>query len=967
MFRAHKDVIALKPALGQVASRCYRAPRELRATCSAARGRIQDGYKTLRTKGAQGAKKTRRRSFADFFVFCFFLLTVAVLNDPVVAQRRLPSPDHRDLNIASHHTEIEGSEELYQRAKATRLPATDLRFRPAQFVQQGGAAENSQPMELTGRRLEIRPRYGTGYQFYSVPDPQNNERITVIDGGAMFIVYGSDALGTVEILTDRLVMWTEGQSPPDLSGQTLRSEDAPVEVYLEGNIVFRQGDRIIYAKTMYYHVTAENGIVLDAEAFTPIPEYEGLLRVKADVLQQLNRNQFQAFGASITSSRLGVPQYWIQSENIFLQDTPRPRINPFTGQREIDSDGTAILDHQWRVTSRNNFLYLGGIPVFYWPTIATDFEQPFYYIDRFTIKNDRVFGTQVLTDFDVYQLLGVRNPPAGTDWNVTLDYLGERGFGYGTLFEYDRTDMFGSTAPFRGFLDAWGIDDQGLDNLGRGRRALVPEEDFRGRVRGRHRQVLPSGWQLTAEVGLISDRNFLEQYFEREWDEEKDQTTGIELKRTRDNRSLALSGDIRTNEFFTQTEGGRLDHFVLGQPLLFDRLTWFEHSHGGYAHLETADMSTNPADPSAPLPWETLGGFQYDDRGGLRAATRQEIDLPFHAGPVKIVPYALGEFAHWDEDRMGNEVSRWYGQTGVRASLPMWKVDPTIKSELFNVNGVAHKVVYESEFFWADANRNLARFPLYDPLQDDAIEHFERRFILFDYGGALPPMFDDRFFAFRYGLQSWVTSPSTEIADDLLIWRNGIRQRWQTKRGFRGREQIIDWITLDMNGTLFPKPGRDNFGEDVGLVDYDFRWHVGDRLTLLSDGYFDTFSNGLRMVTMGAFLSRPPRGKIFVGFRSLEGPITSSVVATSLSYQMSPKWITRFGSSVDLSATGNIGQNLSFTRIGESFLVTTGFHVDVSRSNVGARLMIEPRFLPSSKTGRVGGVRIPPVGAFGLE
>ena len=341
--------------------------------------------------------------------------------------------------------------------------------------------------------------------------------------------------------------------------------------------------------------------------------------------------------------------------------------------------------------------------------------------------------------------------------------------------------------------------------------------------------------------------------------------------------------------------------------------------------------------------------------------------MPFHAGPVKIVPYVLGEFAHWDEDRMGNEVSRWYGQTGVRASLPMWKVDPTIKSELLNVNGVAHKVVYESEFFWADANRNLARFPLYDPLQDDAIEHFERRFILFDYAGALPPMFDDRFFAFRYGLQSWVTSPSTEIADDLLIWRSGIRQRWQTKRGFRGREQIIDWITLDMNGTLFPKPGRDNFGEDVGLLDYDFRWHVGDRLTLLSDGYFDVFSNGLRMVTMGAFLSRPPRGKIFVGFRSLEGPITSSVVATSLSYQMSPKWITRFGSSVDLSATGNIGQNLSFTRIGESFLVTAGFHVDVSRSNVGARLMIEPRFLPSSKTGRVGGVRIPPVGAFGLE
>ena len=84
-----------------------------------------------------------------------------------------------------------------------------------------------------------------------------------------------------------------------------------------------------------------------------------------------------------------------------------------------------------------------------------------------------------------------------------------------------------------GFIDAWGISDAGLDNLGRDRRDLVPEADPRGRILGRHRWRHDEGAQLTAELGLISDRNFLEQYYEQEWDEEKDQTTGIEYKRQR--------------------------------------------------------------------------------------------------------------------------------------------------------------------------------------------------------------------------------------------------------------------------------------------------------------------------------------------------------------------------------------------------------------------------------------------------
>jgi len=301
----------------------------------------------------------------------------------------------------------------------------------------------------------------------------------------------------------------------------------------------------------------------------------------------------------------------------------------------------------------------------------------------------------------------------------------------------------------------------------------------------------------------------------------------------------------------------------------------------------------------------------------------------------------------------------------------MWRVDPTVQSSLLNLNGLAHKVTFEAEALYADANRDLGRFPLYDPLDDDAIEHFRRRTIFNTFGLAagsfLPPKYDERFFALRYGLQGNVTSPVTEIADDLMLARLGVRQRWQTKRGLPGNERIVDWITLDVEGVLFGNSTRDNFGQEIGMLDYDLRWHVGDRLSLLSDGYFDLFGDGLRTFSVGALASRPEIGNIYLGFRSIEGPLSSNVVSAAINYRMSEKWIGTFGASVDFGAAGNIGQLFEATRIGESFLLTIGMNVDESRGNVGFHLAVEPRFLPNHRRGTLGGVPIAPPGTRGLE
>jgi hypothetical protein len=335
-----------------------------------------------------------------------------------------------------------------------------------------------------------------------------------------------------------------------------------------------------------------------------------------------------------------------------------------------------------------------------------------------------------------------------------------------------------------------------------------------------------------------------------------------------------------------------------------------------------------------------------------------------------VVPYILGEAAYWGQDLNGEDVTRLYFQGGVKASLPVWRADPTVRSDLLNLSGLAHKINFEVEAFYADADQPLSRFPLYDQVDDDSQEEFRRTMAVQTFGqpvGTFVPLrFDERYFALRSGLQGDVTGP-TEIADDLTEVRFGIHQRWQTKRGLPGRERIIDWIVFDVDAVLFPDPNRDNFGEVLGLVDYDFQWHVGDRFTLLSDGFYDLFETGMHQTTFGFLVSRPEHGNLYVGLRSTEGPISSEILTGSLSYRMSEKWIATAGATMDFGPTGNIGQFAALTRVGESFLIKVGFNFDASRDNLGVSFAVEPRFLPSNRLGRVGGVQLPPAGAMGLE
>lgn len=818
-------------------------------------------------------------------------------------------------------------------------------------------------VRVGARTFKLTGRGGIDPLFETKSRPERGDSVITVSRG-MRLMIGDAAvqtsgglfdMGTILIEADRCVIWTSDMSRL----LTQKIDDLPVELYLEGNIVFQQGARKIYADRMYYNVQSEYGMILGAEVLTPAPKYEGIVRLKADVIQQRSRENFMANRAAMTSSRLGVPRYWLQADRIELNDqrqsTEQTGLLGF-GVLAPSGDTTAM-----KAKARHNFVYMEGLPVAYWPILNTNVDTPSFYITGAQFRNDNIFGTQALVDWNLYQILGI-DAIDGTRWGLSTDYLSERGFALGTNFRYNLPSLHGG-GPAYGYFDAWGLKDKGLDTLGSDRTGLVPEETSRGRVVLQHRQLLSPDQELWGEFGYISDRNFLEQYFEQEWDTLKDRSTALRYRHYfLGQQMLDLWTQVRLNDFFTETQWlPRLDHYWLGQNV-GDWMTWNAHSQVGYGQLRVASTPTDPQDAAKfqLQPWEQKSS-------GLQAITRQELSLPWDTGHSKWVPFVSGEAAYWGEDLNGESLGRLTGQAGLRTSLPMWRVAPEVQSSLFNLNGLAHKISLESETWYADTSRELDLLPLYDPLDDNSQEHFRRRLVFNTFGGSLPEQFDSVDYAARQGMQRYVTATSSQVVTDQLQSRFGVHQRWQTKRGVQGRERIADVVEFDVDAIYFAKPDRDNFGESIGGINYEFRYHVGDRVTLLSDGYYDMFDRGLKATTLGTLISRPLRGDFYVGFTNLEGPISAQLLTSTLTYRMNDKWAAVAGSVYDFGPTGSNGHTIGLTRIGESFLLRLGLAVDSGRDNASFQFALEPRFLPSRGLGIIGGQAIPPAGYFGLE
>jgi len=842
---------------------------------------------------------------------------------------------------------------LYQRAVARRRGPARGVLLPTQFTVEQDPGWQSVPLANPQqiRRVRIYQRSALPFDIDSrrLTDRTPPEQVTIITGGITILVDGITVdnignLGTIDLSADRAIVWTDAFGEEEFSTDLTQRADAKYQVYLEGNIVIRQGDNVVRAERAFYDARDEKALVLNADLQAFFPELGASVRVHSDRLRQYSNQFFHAQNAWFTTSPYGKPGYRIEASDVFMEQRAQNLLGGQTAPTIDPETGQVVAATQPWITAENTRFYLEDVPLFFVPYASGTPEDVTTPLQQINFRQDRIFGTQILTTWDAFSTLGIERPE-GVKWFFDLNILSQRGPQIGSTGSYEGVDRWGN--PFQGIGLTSYVNDVGADNLGFDRRDLIPPDPNRGRFNLRHRWWLSPDTLFQGEVGYVSDRNYLESYYEQEFDRGKDQETLGYLRHTVDNWSGSILFRPQVNPFEYNTQWlPRGDLTILGQPIFNTPLNWSMHSYVGYASLNNTQPPYNPAqDLFDPLPYYAAGD-------GLMASSRHEVALPFNVGELKIVPYAMGEASHWGDSFNDQSVGRLYGRTGLRASLQVWRAFPYVQSELFNLNGLAHKNVLTADYGLAGSTKSLSDISQWNEFDDDAQERFRERLLTNTFGGTLPPWFDPRNYAVRSAAATSVTAPYNELVDNQNMLALGWSQRLQTKVGPPDALRLKDWMTLDLGVNYYPAADRDNFGEDFGLFSARYAWNVGDRTTILANTLNDFFDGGQQVWNLGLLTQRSYRGSLYLGIRQIKGgtvvpntSLDSEILTASYSYVMTPdKWVSTFFTAYDLAENRNRGQAFTFTRIGSDFLFHLGMNYDASKNNVGFTFSVEPKF-----------------------
>jgi hypothetical protein len=823
------------------------------------------------------------------------------------------------------------------------------------------------PMEpQTGmRRIRVSPR--SIAMPFNVQSFQSNattppEQVTLITGGVNLVVdgmmlAGEEGNGAIDLSADRIIIWTDA----DFSPEMMQRAEQPFQVYLEGNIVVRrqstlpqfgnlETSNVIRASRAFYDARENRALTLDAELHSYIPSRDVSFRIRADRIRQDSLRSFHAQNAWFSTSELGHPGYRIQANDIFVE--PRPtglgsEVDPVTGQ--------LVPRQSYWVTAQGAQFFVDDVPLLYVPQLSSPVEDPGVPLVGVGFGMDRIFGAQFRTRWDGFALFGLQRPE-GVDarWNLLLDYLSYRGPALGTDGKYSGIDPYGNAFGGNGL--AYYVYDSGVDNLGRDRQALVPSDQNRGLLNWQHTHVFaPLNMKLQTELGVASDRNVRESYFEKDFDNGKDLDVLAYLRQQPDeNWTWSLLVQPTVNRFENNTAWlPRGDLNSLGVPLLGGWLNWSSHTSLAYANVNQAVAPSDPSDTFTPLPF-------YTDANGFVTMTRHELTAPFNLGPIKLSPYLLGEAAYWSDSFTDQSIDRLYGRGGLRANMQFWRAYPQVQSDILNLNGLAHKVSLDADFGYAQSSRSLSEIPQWNQFEDNAQERFRERFLTNTFGGTLPPQFDPRFYAVRSQAATSVSAPYNELVDSQQALRLGLSQRLQTKVGPPDRQRIKDWMILDLGVTYFPNANRDDFGQDFGLFSTHYAWNVGDRTTIVADSMYDFFENGQQWWNIGVMSQRSFRGSAYVGIQQIKGATLDSQILTgSYSYSMSPKWISTMSASYDIAQNQSRGQSLTITRVGEWMLFHLGANYDWSKNNAGFVFSIEPKLGRQNSATQLGSLVSP--------
>ncbi len=311
------------------------------------------------------------------------------------------------------------------------------------------------------------------------------------------------------------------------------------------------------------------------------------------------------------------------------------------------------------VEAKDAVLYLGKVPVFYFPRYRRYLQRhPNYWVLEPGYKSQ--FGPYLMTSYNWFW-------DERLESSVTLNAYAKRGVGFGPNFSYN-LPKFGDGKVWTFF-----IHDLDRNESGTG----LAQSDNRGIVWFEHQTQVTSNLTVKAAVRYQNDAVVVRDFFENIYRQNPQPTTFLEVQQQWQNFTFNALTVGRVNDSVETVE--RLpDITFTGLPQQVGRTPLYYES-------------------SSSLGWYRRQ-FAYDvvdEYSAWRADTFHQFSLPLNFfGWLNLTPRAGGRYTHYSSsDVFGqplNEANRALFNTSTELSTKASRIFPDVHSDLFKLDGLRH-------------------------------------------------------------------------------------------------------------------------------------------------------------------------------------------------------------------------------------------------------------------------------------
>ena len=755
---------------------------------------------------------------------------------------------------------------------------------------------------------------------------------------------------SIEMQADRAVLFTPLHSLKEIdkNQKFQKVEEAIVAAYLEGDVRIvhtpskkKTSDQRMSANRVYYDFETDRAILTDAVLHSVEPMRSIPVIARARTIRQLSQGEYRADKVRLTQSSFFTPSYDVGMKQAYIRqvDTGDPRYGTLTN----------FVGHDMTFD-------IFGTPVFYWPVVGGSFTDRGGTLRGIELGGDSRFGFGTKLSLGLFELLG-KLPPQDVDAQLNIDFFNERGPAAGIDGKYAGgfvTEQTKQPWAFEGKWESYVVNDHGVDDLGRKRLDVTPEQNLRYRLLWEHQHFFPDNWQVQLTGAVISDPTFQEEWFRNEFAKQRPLDTAIYIKHQEKSEAFTLLYSVQPNDFVTtanlqqeQAEIERvpeLSYHRIGESIGESGLTFFSDNTMGMLRFQNSSTPLTIADGS-----RGGQGFRAVDSPGLasfgstgkpthvtyRGDFRQELDYPFSMGQFRVVPYVMARYTWYSRSPDAGESSndRLFAGAGLRMTTAFWKVDDTAKSELFDIHRLRHVIEPEMNLFTSGQTLDRDHLLQYDESIDEI--------------------------------------------NDITAIQLALHQRWQTKRGGPGRWRSVDFFSLNVEANFFMNKPPDSelaptafrglyFSSEPeaslprNSINSDAIWRVSDTTAILADAQYNIDKSTLASASIGMAAARDTRLAYFVGLRYIDSgqyaPLTGggtfipkdlhSVVLTgAVNYEITPKYTIAAKQSFDFGTQQKILSNYSLIRHFDRWYASITFRVDYIGDQSGIFFNVWPEGL----------------------